>query len=660
MAMRMAGEADNDHRRGYRFGDFTLDIDRASLFLRGKTVPLRPQCFDVLRYLVERHGHLVSKQELLEAIWGKTVVTDDSLTHCLIEIRKALGDNERTLIRTVPRRGYIFDTPAEPIAPSGVVGTDAGRTDIGRTSGGRVPRATRIGVLAIILISATYLTLHTFEPPPDGLPTINLGPIDEHSVAVLPFVDMSETREHAYFGDGLAEEILNSLARNSGLRVTARTSSFNYRDTGKDIVSIARELRVANVLEGSVRVAGDRAVVTAQLVSGKDGMHRWSDTFDRELGDSVDVQRQVAQAVAGVISTEIGGGGESATGVPINAEAYDAYLRARFLFHRRARGDLDNARELFRQATEREPNFARAWAGLAGIYFIEYGDTPSGSERHLQKLKAAAERAVAIDQNLAEGWLRLAGYYWFTGDLEAAERHFSRALEAQPNDPLLLAMMAGREARAGNMTMAVRLQRQALERDPLSAVSRGNLSFYLLAAGEYEEAIRVNRMAGVLHPETVREADTLQGHALIKLGRYADALELIEAWPPGPEKHAAEAMARLAMGQTRRARPLLRRLAADHSLNGYLRFAELRAFCIEIDEAFDRLDAFNAALARTGDRRGAMPVSFMDVAWSPFFASIREDPRWHGWLDEFRALMVPANESGLAASAAEPAVAIAL
>jgi TolB-like protein/DNA-binding winged helix-turn-helix (wHTH) protein/Tfp pilus assembly protein PilF len=633
--MGFEGEEASDGHRGYRFGAFTLDIDRASLFEQGKALPLRPQSFDVLLYLVERHGCLVEKQQLIEAIWGRTAVTDDSLTHCLIDIRKVLGDAERTLIRTVPRRGYIFDVSVEPLVQSRGNGAKAGR----------LSRSIQLAALAIVVIGAAYLSLRVADRPVAGPQRFDLGPVAENSIAVLPFVDMSKTQEYAYFGDGLAEEILNSLARNSGLRVTARTSSFNYKNSDKDVSVIAQELRVANVLEGSVRVAGDRAVVTAQLVSGGDGMHIWSETFDRRLDNTVKAQREIAQAVARLLSTTILGGGEPDAGVPDNAEAYDAYLQARFLFHRRGPRDLDNARALFHRATDLEPDFARAWAGLAGTYYVEYSDTPSGDERLLQQLKEAAERAVAINQNLAEGWLRLSGYYSLTGDAEAAQRQFSRALAAQPDDPLLQGIMAGREALEGNLGMAIQYQRRALERNPLSAVDRSNLSFYLLAAGEYEEAMRVKRMAQVLHPDSQPTPDTLQVHALIKLGRYAEALDVIEAWPQGPDRDSAEAMARLALGHNWRARLPIRRLSTDNSLAAHVRLAELRAFCLEIDSAFVVLAKINQGLRRGESVRQPAFAFFSETAWSPFLEPVRDDVRWADWLQQFRALTLDADAS---------------
>ena len=619
--------AEEPHR-GYRFGAFVLDIDRATLFEHGDAVKLRRQSFDVLRFLVEHAGRLVKKQELLEKIWGNAAVTDDSLTHCLIDIRKAIGDTKRELVRTVPRRGFIFDVPVEPLVQSGL-----------QPSGQRRLRGVlRIAVLVLLGLGIGYLSIDQsgtmFEASqlPDAVLTA------PNSVAVLPFVDMTESQNYAYFGDGLAEEILNSLAQNSTLQVIARTSSFSYREAEHDVATIARELRVANVLEGSVRVENGRARITAQLVNGETGMHLWSDTFDHELDDVLAVQAEIADAVTQVLAARFLGRQASRADDQQNGAAYDLYLQARFLFHRRASGDLMAARGLYLQAIDLEPDFAKAWAGLAGTYAIEYAESAGTDTALLQQLKGAAERAVAVDPGLAEGWVRLGYYYYYLGDTESSDRYLDRAMAAEPHDALLLSVVAGRFAANGDLDRAIDFQQHALDRDPLSVVNRANLSFFLYAAGRYEEAIRENQRVHLVRPVTSSDPDTLQGHALIQLGRYQDALDVINAWPEGPDRDAATAMARLAMGHKWRASQPIRRLQKGTSVNAYFRLAELRAFCEEIDESFATLGRLRDELIRTNNKTTFEWALYNDVRWSPFLATMRSDSRWQPWLDEVREL----------------------
>lgn len=488
--------------RGYRFGAFTLNIDRGALFEHGTEVRLRRQSFDVLCYLVEHGGRLVEKQELLREIWGDAAVTDDSLTHCLIDIRKALGDTQRELVRTVPRRGFIFDMPVEPL-----------------TRNGQLParqwsllRVAQFAALALLGLGAAFVSLTQ-----QAMPVVATEAIDP--AATLP----------------------NSV-----------TDSF--------------------------------------------------------FGDV--------------------------------SEARDIYMQARFLFNRRSPGDVVAARKLYLQAIELEPEFAEAWAGLAGTYVIENAKFEGAEEGLLQQLKTSAENAVAIDPELAEGWVRLAYYYRLTGDVEASDRLLDRAEEADPQDTLLLAVAAGQLAADGDLDGAIEYQQRALDRDSLSVINRINLSFYLYAAGRYEEAMLENQRAHLMRPATDTDADILQGHALIQLGRYREALDVIDDWPEGPDRDAATAMARLALGHKWRARLPLRRLKENTGAWAYLRLAELQSFCDEIEMSFATLDLMRDELIRTHTRTTYELELYNDLRWSPFLTPVRADPRWQPWIDEVRELTV--------------------
>ena len=257
--------------RSYSFGEYRLDLARGTLLKAGADVKLRPKSFEVLRLLIERHGQLVTKDELLAAVWGHTVVTEDSIFQCLIDVRRAIGDESQQMIKTVPRRGYIFDVP--------VTVSDAASRDYGVTvSGIAAPEREAAG-----RSSAP-------SPPQSGPRLLRNGllvPVDRStprsSIAVLPFTNLTGDAGKEYFGDGLAEELIHVLARVPGLSVAARTSSFAYKGRNADVRQIARELEVGTVLEGSVRSAGERIRVTAQLIDGETGFHLWSQHYDRRF-----------------------------------------------------------------------------------------------------------------------------------------------------------------------------------------------------------------------------------------------------------------------------------------------------------------------------------------------------------------------------------------
>jgi TolB-like protein/DNA-binding winged helix-turn-helix (wHTH) protein len=361
---------------GYAFGQFVLDLDRGMLLGPQGEIGLRPKSFHVLEYLVEHHGRLVTSQALLEAVWGQTVVTQDSLTQCIVEIRRVLGDDGRHLVRTIPRRGYMLDAPvtrlaatdgtapvATASAPGGQVGESAPATD--------APRRARLMLVLVAAVLVAGLVWLVQREAPVGGGTGVAVPVLPNSVAVLPFVDMSAEQDQEYFGDGIAEEILNLLAQVPALKVIARTSSFSFKGRPVDIAEIAARLGVAHVLEGSVRRSGDRVRITAQLIGTHDSTHLWSESYDRELGDLIDVQTEIAAAVASVLEQELLAARAPERGRPRDPAAYDYFLRARFLFNRRDPGDLDSAREQFEAALRLDPEYAPAWAGLAGVYNVQ-------------------------------------------------------------------------------------------------------------------------------------------------------------------------------------------------------------------------------------------------------------------------------------------------
>ena len=482
--------------RGYRFGSFVLDLDRAELFQDGELVKLRRQSFDVLRYLVDRNGRLVEKRELLRAIWGNAEVTEDSLTHCIIDIRKTLGDFDRNMIQTVPRRGFVFEVGVERISV---------KPNLSLPHMWSLIASRRAAFLLVVIVALLF--------------------------------SLSEYRSSVISSFGPSDATLNSH----------------------------------------------------------------------------------------------------------NSEAIDRYTQARFLFNRRAPGDLLTARDYYRQAIELEPDFADAWAGLAGTYAIEWNSGANTEADLLAQQKAAAEKAVAIDPGLAEGWVRLSGYYSAIGDPEAAVRYLDRAMDEEPDDPLLLAMLAGQLAARGEIDQAIVMQQQALDRDPLSFTNRGNLSYFLFSAGRYEEALQENRRAFKMRPVSTTDTDTLQGFSMILLQRYEDALELINAWPDGPDKNAASAMAHLKLGNKHEAAAAIDLLMSSTSTDAYFRRAELLAFCEEFDQSFLVLDEMHESLG--GDVRARLEQLDMmnDIYLSPFLAPLRNDRRWESWLSGIQTVAVAEN-----------------
>jgi TolB-like protein/DNA-binding winged helix-turn-helix (wHTH) protein/Flp pilus assembly protein TadD len=638
--MGAAPPAPSTNRR-YLFGEFTLDLERGALLRAGAHVDLRPKAFEVLRHLVERHGRLVTKQELLDAVWGRVVVTEGSVAKCLIEIRRAIDDGAQKSIKTVPRRGYIFDEPVTVVdgdAPPPIVSEPL---PAARPRTGSIARRWMLAAsLAVTVILAASWVAVTMRGAPQG--ASNAQQARAPSVAVLPFVDMSAGRENEYLADGIAEEILNLVAQVPAVTVIARSSSFAFKGQNADIATIAKTLNVTHVLEGSLRKSGNEVRITARFVDATTSAELWTATYDRELDDLFAVQSEIAGAVAGALRGTFDGGSHPAAS---DGRVHEQYLLGRFLFNRRQPGDLESALAAYRQALEIEPSFAKAWAGLAGVYFIQAAEGDPGRQQALlPALRDAVDEALRLDPNLAEAHVRRSGYLWLTGDMRGYEEEMRLAAVFAPDDPLVLGMLAANAARAQNLDESIALQSRAVALDPLSLVGHSNLGCYLYYAGRFEAAEAEWRaaldLAGASAPASNEMTrDLAVGLAQIEVAqqRSDSALALVDSWlGAGKERDYSLALIYGALGRTSDADVALARLREAGSSDEWesLKVIEAHAFLGHVDAAFEWL-------AKAVDQsRNAYPRTPATMAWktelrhSPFVTALREDPRWQAWLAE--------------------------
>ena len=406
--------------------------------------------------------------------------------------------------------------------------------------------------------------------------------IPEKSIAVLPFVDMSEKHDQEYFSDGLSEELIDHLARSADLKVIARTSSFQFKGKNEDARSIAGKLGVANLLEGSVRTARHDMRITAQLIRASDGMHLWSQTFDRQMSDIFKVQTEIAGKVVQALNATLSRGPADSVGTQQNVEAYNLLLKGNFYYDRAHPGDNERAIEQYQRALAVDPNYSLAWARLARVY-IWQGDWAelSASEAD-SKARDALQRAVAIDPNLptAHRWLgRLhLDFHW---DWAAAKSEFERAIELDPNGPEgenstteLLQMMA---LTTGRFADLLRHESQSLERNPLDPGELQFVAYVLTMDGQLKDAAATQRLLLELDSRYQR-AHANAAWIWLLMGKYADALA--EAQQDSDEKWRLLQLARIywAMG---------RRSDADAAL-GQLesKFADVAAYSIGTVHAY--------------------------------------------------------------------------
>ena len=312
---------------------------------------------------------------------------------------------------------------------------------------------------------------------------------ESNSIAVLPFVDLSPDRTNEYLGDGIAETLISALANVEGLEVAARTSAFSFRGESGDVREIGRELGVASVLEGSVQRSGERLRVTAQLVKTEDGLHLWSQSFDRDVGDIFAVQDEVAVAVVSALRGELVDREDRVAAGTRDPAAYDAYLQGRFFWNKRTVPDLEQAIAYFEQAIARDSTYAEAWAGLADVYLIFpfYSTVPSADV--IPKSRDAAEHALTLKPDLAEAHttlgFALTVFYW---DWAEAEREFLRAIELSPGYALTHKWYSDLLSAMGRHDEALAAAQRAAELDPRSPNARTIVGLTLWFLGREDEA----------------------------------------------------------------------------------------------------------------------------------------------------------------------------
>jgi TolB-like protein/Tfp pilus assembly protein PilF len=442
------------------------------------------------------------------------------------------------------------------------------------------------------------------------------------SIAVMPFADLSPEKDQEYFSDGLAEEILNALAQLDGLRVAGRTSAFFFKGKNEDVATIGEKLNVSTLLEGSVRKAGNRVRITAQLVSTSDGFRVWSQTYDRELTDVFAVQDEIARAVAANLRVKLLSGAEPTTKAyrTANPEVYEQYLIGREVLGGASPELLRKAIAAYERALELEPGYAPAWAGLA-VATYWYGNTldrRADVDAQKRKAHAAADRAIALDPQLADGYtaraLVASTFSERRADLAA---DLERALALNPGRAEThLAIAVWVLEPEGRHDEAVAALRRATQIDPLFAGPWTVLGSVLLHRGELAEARAVLTRAMELAPQSDFPPHFLVLTALLE-GRPAEALPLLER-PSTLFREIDAALLQRALGREDEARRTLERVIAQYGEVAGFQIAEVLAWWGEKERALEWLER---AYAQRDD-------GIIDLATSPFLVSVRGDPRY--------------------------------
>src|SRR4051812_10201956 len=398
-------------------------------------------------------------------------------------------------------------------------------------SGKRV-RIAALAVLVLVALLGGYFAYGRFRSG---------APAPSASAAVLPFSDLSPGKDQEYFSDGLTDELITSLSQVKGLRVAARTSSFQFKGRNADVREVGRKLDVSAVLEGSVRRSGDHLRVTAQLSSVKDGYQLWSDSYDRKEADVFAVQEDIARSIVSALRVRLGGGTDSvlASKPTEDLEAYDLYLKGRFAWNQRTPQSLQEAARYLEQAVARDSGFTRAWAALADTYILLGPYTGLSPKEIWPKGKAAAERALRLDPESAEAHTSLAyGTLTYEWDWPVAEENFKRAIAAKPNYATAHHWYADLLAGRGRLDESLREMTRAHELDPLSLIIGGELAWvYYLMHRTPEAEAQVRRVLEL--DRNYAQSYYIAGMVELQAGRPDSAIILtrrcMELGDPGPQ-----------------------------------------------------------------------------------------------------------------------------
>jgi TolB-like protein/DNA-binding winged helix-turn-helix (wHTH) protein/Tfp pilus assembly protein PilF len=482
-----------------RFGIF--EVHSNELRRQGFKVKLQEQPLQILVMLLERPGEVVTREELQKRLWPADTFVDfdRGLNRAVNKLRAGLGDNSESphFIETLPRRGYRFIAPVETAGSHHSLTPIQGSQPVGASQKRRL-LAAAAALGAILLLS---LGLNTGGMR-DRFLARSAQPRIE-SLAVLPLQNLSSDPAQDYFADGMTDGLITEIARISSLRVISRTSTMRYKGTHKALPMITKELGVDAVVEGTITYSGQKVRITAQLIRAGDDRHLWSEKYDRDLGDTLKLQSEVAEAIAGQIKIKLTHQEHTIFQRErhVNPRAFEAYVEGSYFGSRVSEDSLNKSVALLTQAIELDPNYAQGYAGLSHSYYVMgmLGLRPAGEA--YPKAKAAAEKALDLDPTVAEAHNTLAevqkGYDW---DWAAAEAEYKRALELNPSYSLAHSGYAGVLSNMGRHEEAIAQVRRARELDPISVSSNTALGRILFRARRYDDSITACQKAVELDP----------------------------------------------------------------------------------------------------------------------------------------------------------------
>jgi TolB-like protein/DNA-binding winged helix-turn-helix (wHTH) protein/Flp pilus assembly protein TadD len=622
-----------------RFGTFELNVRTGELVSIGTEpvepesakVLLREQPFRILRILVERQGQMVTRQEIRQILWPNDTFVDydRSINVAMAILRKSLADDadHPKYIETLARRGYRLIAPVEwqqsSTAAQDSIGSLAETLPrIEGPMGEREPGARRhwgkaaaVAACAVILVVAGYMTWRHFRATARARS-------EKIMLAVLPFENLTGDPSKEYLADGLTEETILELGRLNPeqLGVIARTSVMGYKHKDTRLDRIGHELSVQYVLENSLRQSGDHMRITSQLLQVKDQSHLWSHDYDYRAQDILAVQDDVAKAVAQEIRLRLTSRqqAELAQAHRVNPEAFDAYLQGYYFFERNSDKDTEMAGKYYERATQLDPSYALAWVGLSRVRKWQAMQGLIPREEGNRLAREAVERALALNPNLAAAHDQMGRIKQQVDfDWAGADASYQRAVEVEPGNPEAVSRAAGSARLLGRFDEALRLNRRAVDLDPLNAGSWESLGETEYFMGQLGEAVADVKKSLELNPD-VFPGPVMLGNIYVLQGRPQDALPEIERVRYEPQRAFLYAIAYYALGRKKDSDTALSELITKYDASNQYLIAEVYAFRNQSDEAFEWLDRAYS------QRNSGLIVTKVD----PLLKNLHHDPRY--------------------------------
>jgi len=488
----------SNHKR-YRFADILIDEDQRVVVVAGREVEVQPRVFDLLAYLIQTRDRAVSKQELQDVIWPGMFVSETVLSHTVMKARKAVGDDaqNQSVIKTLHGHGYRFIAQLEDneeATPefSNVAGVGHKSTEPGKRPGLWRINSTWALIVLSLLIAISYLISSGFF---DQAPEFEREPAEGVSIAVLPFTNLSDDKGSEYFSDGLSEEIMSRLATVSGLLVVARTSAFSFKGTNKDSRTIANELQVSHLIDGSVRKDGDRLRVNAQLIDSG-GYQIWSKTYTGVLVDVFSLQDMLANDIVSQVrpSLPVDMQEDPIETVPPTKElkAYELVLRGNFHLQRRNEGPLKRSIGLFEEAISLDDSYGDAYVALATAHALLPSYSYETQEKAFISALATIEKGTQFDSSVPIKAAGIKSFILYNSQWRwiDSENAFRQALDYTPDNAEVLQWYSLFLGSTGRIADSLRVAKRAQQLDPLSPVVNHRLAIAHLWANNDDEALR--------------------------------------------------------------------------------------------------------------------------------------------------------------------------